>query len=309
MSATTTNSHDDEDGNDDDDDDADQVGRHPTSEATDTDHGSYPSLLRVLCLHDVNSNALELSHRLDAMGDRLFRNHGIDLVFVNSPLLGRQQQQERHGSPEAEQPPPATFDWSKRHAAHPRVWWETADVEGRTGNPLLSDGDDQCVDDGVNSQGIESRETDIRDSEMNDTKHYVGLDASLLLLRQIWTSTPFWGILAFGQGASVASFFPLMAVPPTPGFCIFVEGTTILDEDELLVVDDIPCLHIVGECIIVTIKCGSYLFTARFSNRYLAIRWLLFLTRPQSKSLDLEISEAIWWRGLIRIPIIFNADD
>jgi hypothetical protein len=78
-------------------------------------------------------------------------------------------------------------------------------------------------------------------------KQYVGLDASLLLLRQVWTSMPFWGILAVGQAASVASFLPLMDnLSPQPSFCIFVEGFSLLDEDEMLV-DNLPCLHIVGK--------------------------------------------------------------
>jgi hypothetical protein len=230
-------------GNDDDDDAADDrlnEGDHPAS--TESENFSYPPALRVLCLHGANSNASELSHILDAMGERLFLNHRIDLIFLDSPLLARQQQ-ERHDSPETEQPSPATIDWSERHAAHPRVWWEVSEVEGRTENYFAGGTDG----DGVDAQGVESRETIIPDRDAKESKQYVGLDATLLLLRQVWTSTPFWGILAFGQGASVASFLPLMAVSPMPGFCIFVEGTTILDEEELLVVDHIPCLHIVGE--------------------------------------------------------------
>jgi hypothetical protein len=249
MNAATKRHSD--DGND--TDEAGQVGRnhdenHPTSAATDTDDCSYPSLFRVLCLHDADSNAFELSQRLDAMAERLFRNHGIDLVFVNGPLLGRQQ--DRHDSPETEQSISDAMEWSKRHEAQPRVWWEVSELEGRSGNALPSDMHDEGVDDGASIYGDESREMDVVSSETKNTKQYVGLDASLLLLRQMWTSTPFFGILAFGQGASVASFLPLMAVSPTPGFCIFVDGTTILDEEELLVAHHMPCLHILGEWVV-----------------------------------------------------------
>jgi hypothetical protein len=103
----------------------------------------------------------------------------------------------------------------------------------------------------VNSPLIASTVTDTNAEEAPDRVwwdaqdgKFVGLDASLLLLRQVWNSKPFWGILAVGQGAAVASFLPMLPVDPTPSFCIFVQGETILEEEELLV--DIPCLHIVG---------------------------------------------------------------
>ena len=45
------------------------------------------SLLRVLCLHDERSNSYELSRKLDSLGERLYQKHGIDLVFVDGPLV------------------------------------------------------------------------------------------------------------------------------------------------------------------------------------------------------------------------------
>lgn len=141
-------------------------------------------IFRILCLHDEGSHASKLSDQLEDFGERLYENHAIDLVYVNSPLLLKESTRE-------------TPD---------RVWWEEQEEH-------------KCV----------------------------GLDASLLLLRQVWTSMPFWGILAVGKGAAVGSFLPLMPVSPMPAFCIFVNGETLLEEEQELLVDDLPCLHIVGE--------------------------------------------------------------
>lgn len=71
---------------------------------------------------------------------------------------------------------------------------------------------------------------------------YLGLDASLLHIRQIWNSQSFCGIVAFGQGASVASLLPMML--PQLEFAIFVHGTALLEEEEPMIVDW-PCLHII----------------------------------------------------------------
>jgi Serine hydrolase (FSH1) len=81
----------------------------------------------------------------------------------------------------------------------------------------------------------------------NGTPKYVGLDASLLLLRQIWNSMPFWGVIAVGKGAAAAAFLPLLPVSSPPQFMIFIRGETILEETELLVEDALSstCLHMI----------------------------------------------------------------
>ena len=43
--------------------------------------------LRILCLHDDESNAMELSDTLEILGERLFEKYGIDLIYVNAPLI------------------------------------------------------------------------------------------------------------------------------------------------------------------------------------------------------------------------------
>jgi hypothetical protein len=162
--------------------------------------------LRILCLHDANSNASILKDQLDILGTRLYENHGgIDLVYVNSPIVTTTVT-AAHGRDSSDE--------------SLRVWWECSE-EGKT------------------------------------TPSYLGLDASLLLLRQIWASScPFWGILGVGQGAAVAALLtltlfasddtaPLQIPLQPPSFCIFVAGKSILQQDERLV-EDVPCLHLLS---------------------------------------------------------------
>jgi hypothetical protein len=151
--------------------------------------------LRILCLHDCDSNANKLRVRLDKLGERLLETHAIDLVYINSPLL---KQVENNASRFGEQDHPSD-----------RFWWEE-EAEGK----------------------------------------FTGLDASLLLLRQVWQSMPFWGILGVGQGASMASFLPLLGnLRPEPAFSIFVHGGSLLEEEEQLI-DNFPCLHIFGKFVL-----------------------------------------------------------
>ena len=76
----------------------------------------------------------------------------------------------------------------------------------------------------------------------------LGLDASLCLLQQIWTSMPFWGILGIGQGAAIGSLLSLLPeVKPRAKFGIFIQGEALIQEAEQLVdLDDWSCLHIIG---------------------------------------------------------------
>lgn len=148
--------------------------------------------LRILCLHDAESNAAALQASLKPLGDRLYTEHGqIDLVYVNSPLAVAQTDEEN------------ASDTPSR-----RVWWHDA----------------------LHKENIEQ-------------PSYIGLDASLLMLQQVWTSCPFWGILGVGQGATVAAMLALLpSTTPPPQFCILMSGSSLLPERERL--SDIPCLHL-----------------------------------------------------------------
>lgn len=75
--------------------------------------------------------------------------------------------------------------------------------------------------------------------------NYLGMDASLLLLQQVWNSTPMQGILGVGQGAHMVS---LLAPLIDPLFCIFLREASlqpILETRDTIF--DGPSLHIVDE--------------------------------------------------------------
>ena len=159
--------------------------------------------LRILCLHDGESNAMELSDSLEVLGERLFEKHGIDLVYVNAPLISKRQRQ-----PETQ----SSYQNRQEEELPNRVWWEEEEEEHAEG--------------GQNHK-------------------FVGLDASLLLLKQVWNSMPFWGILAIGKGAAIGSFLPLLPVSPVPSFCIFVHGESLLQDEQEKLIDNLSCLHII----------------------------------------------------------------
>ncbi|GAX16210.1 hypothetical protein FisN_3Hh308 [Fistulifera solaris] len=198
--------------------------------------------LRILCLHDSHSNAEHLKTELDVLGKRLFVKHGgIDLVYVNSPIA--------------------------LHVETERVWWEAvkqlpalSSQQKQHQEDLVFDSDNDDEEENDENGSIDSsqdRELSLQPAsetegipEMDDlaVPYYRGLDASLQLLRQIWMSQPFWGILGVGQGAAVAALLTLILqssedpVPP-PSFAIFVRGQTLLPEPECLI-NQFPCLHI-----------------------------------------------------------------
>jgi len=151
------------------------------------------SSLRILCLHDANSNAVELQDRIKHLDERLWEKHGIELVYVNSPLVVVRDTQEDANNSRDKQPI--------------RVWWQ------RSGD-----------------------------------QEYLGLDASLLHLRQIYKSTPFVGFIGFGQGATIGSILPPL-LHPALEFGVFVHGESILEDDEAMM-EGWPCLHVTGADIV-----------------------------------------------------------
>jgi len=86
----------------------------------------------------------------------------------------------------------------------------------------------------------------------NEDDKYGGLDASLLFLRQIWRSQPFWGAVGVGQGASIAAMLILTLLPDgdvressPPQFSVFIDGESMISETERLVDENqLSCLHL-----------------------------------------------------------------
>jgi hypothetical protein len=143
--------------------------------------------LRILCLHDANSNATELHEHIKELDKRLWEKHGMELVYVNSPLVVVKDQEQDANNTRDNQPI--------------RVWWQKSGEH-----------------------------------------EFLGLDASLLHLQQIYKSTPFIGIMAFGQGAQIGSILPPL-LHPVLEFGIFVRGRSIMEED-VMMMEGWPCLHI-----------------------------------------------------------------
>lgn len=82
------------------------------------------------------------------------------------------------------------------------------------------------------------------DKEETNQQRNIGLDATLLHVKQVLASMPFSGLLAVGQGAALGSLLPFLV--DDLEFCIFVNGYSLLQEEERLVDEDWPVLHIVG---------------------------------------------------------------
>lgn len=141
--------------------------------------------MRVLCLHDQFSSGSDLSKSLRKLVQKLQIRHGIELTFVNSPLVVNHTDDDANDS---------------ITGSDKRVWFD---------------------------------------------KNKVGLDASILNLRQVWShslySNPFCGILGIGQGAAIAAIIPhlrFQSVFDDEGagtamfeglrFCTFIHGWDIL---------------------------------------------------------------------------------
>jgi hypothetical protein len=187
---------------------------------------------------------MELSNSLEVLGERLFERYGIDLVYVNSPLVSRQT------------------NTNQKNELPNRVWWEEKEATTNAENQDIND---------------ETGNTP------STNKQLVGLDASLLLLKQVWNSMPFWGILAIGKGAALGSLLPLMALNPEPSFCCFVHGDSLLEDEEERLIDNLPCLHIVGKSNEMTnTNIESYSFSALiFVSMSLSIAWQTYQVKFQ----------------------------
>jgi hypothetical protein len=248
-------------------------------------HGPSPSSparpvrLRVLCLHDAGGNAKELQAELRALGRRLLEAHGIDLVYANAPLLA------------------ATADASGDPLKDPfcaeprRVWWHhgrnsdndeedneqgpsslTRERSEHNSSVLVGSAEN---DDG-NKNNKHDNEFDQDDDEIPEPasqgqQQFVGLDASLLLLREVWTSAPHWGLLGVGQGAAVASLLSLLPTTCPPPQCLVLCRTshTLIQDEERL--SHVPCLHLVGAALAARVpNDASDILIAQFGGQVVA---------------------------------------
>lgn len=205
--------------------------------------------LRILCVHDSQSNASELKKEFHKLGNLLYKNHSIDLVYVNSPLI----------VPECESSLPQSIN----HHEQIRVWW---DGTKEPNNSALSRDRVDFDDSQSKSQYCVTVVETSTHPKQDENQSFLGLDASLMLLRQIWASCPFYGIIGVGQGAAIVSLFvtilesdlvchaqmmkdpvcqahegtdDLVSMPSMsifPQLIIFISGDSIISVDEPLLV-------------------------------------------------------------------------
>ena len=163
--------------------------------------------MRVLCLHPAASSALQISREYHKLEERLWEKHGIELVFVDGPLLDVQVGNavgERGGGINAIDPIKSGGDDGEERVS--RRWYVEESSARRTSLPPSNENSAAAT------------------QSSSDSVRYSGLDASLLHLTQIWSRgganisnnslmgdcLPFQGVMGIGQGADVAGLLPLL---------------------------------------------------------------------------------------------------
>jgi hypothetical protein len=191
------------------------------------------SLLRVLCLHDEQSNASRLATQWSQMEKKLAERHGVELVFFNGPIILPRKEGEETTS---EASYPIANNSGDEATDTPRAWW--------TKGQGLQKEEEQQEEDHKYDGGSGGGQGDYLVLTDGDSiRSVTGLDASLMLLRQIWTSSPFIGIVGVGQGASMASLLTASVLEPHPHFLVLVNGASLFPDPEQL--STIPTLHLI----------------------------------------------------------------
>ena len=90
----------------------DQQQQDEEDKPDDANHHSQASI-RVLCLHDANSNAKELHKLLQPLDERLYYKHKIEFVYINAPLVVIEEDMEAED--------------------RKRMWWEATNEHPHVG--------------------------------------------------------------------------------------------------------------------------------------------------------------------------------
>mmetsp|Transcript_33125 Transcript_33125/g.72649 ORF Transcript_33125/g.72649 Transcript_33125/m.72649 type:complete len:496 (-) Transcript_33125:62-1549(-) len=164
------------------------------------------SEMRILALHPSGSSADGLQASLRDLDDGLRSRHGIELVYVDGPLSTRRVS--------ISQTPPANATAPTGGANSASGGVDDENVSGGNAPGARK----RCWFDAVQSRRqVTGNSEDIPKDDNAAAEApitFVGLDASILHLSQIWNkrvhSAPFSGILAFGQSAAIAALLPLL---------------------------------------------------------------------------------------------------
>jgi len=178
--------------------------------------------MRVLCLHPAASSALQFSQELHKLEERLWKKHGIELVFIDGPLLDVPMQLghavgEDGGGIHALEPCCGANDSGDGDIGG----GDGVDVERVSRRWYVAEPSTRKALPSVSSSSTSAQP--MPPSASTARIHYSGLDASLLHLSQIWSRgganisnnslgecMPFRGVLGYGQGADVAALLPLL---------------------------------------------------------------------------------------------------
>ena len=146
--------------------------------------------MRILVLHNSDQSGYEFQSQLQVLEEILREKHGIELVFADSPLVCAVSHISTSSSRSASKSNDANVE-----SAH--------QLQGATS---LTDDAQPNTESAHHSKRywFEEKPTKIPSTSSEDIIEYVGLDASLFHLKQLWNrdriSRPLRGILAFGQG-------------------------------------------------------------------------------------------------------------
>jgi len=183
--------------------------------------------MRVLCLHPSTSSAHQLHSSLSSLEERLWTQHGIELVFIDAPLLD-----VRIGEPNCDCG--GLNALIEEESKVSRRWYVEELVDRRRAlSDICSHIDYRERSSLASLARNDNEEMSLASANNNNDNtgvlQYSGLDASLLHLTQIWSrggannpnnnnSTggieqclPFQGILGIHQGADVAAMLPLLS--------------------------------------------------------------------------------------------------
>jgi hypothetical protein len=152
---------------------------------------------RILCLHDASSSADDLKQNLNRLDQKLCTKHGIELVFIDAPLMSA-------GSKALDTSVDRSLDTIDGETSPPLTQsrsWYSLDNPTETSSSHLE----------KSSPTFHTSSSNAEASASSNSPIPLGFDVSIIHLQQIWNhaTEPFSGVLGVGQGAILASMLPL----------------------------------------------------------------------------------------------------
>ena len=191
--------------------------------------------IRILCLHGGGQSGNDLRCQLLPLEERLAKKHNVQLYFIDSPINGwisndfdldeGQRNRDVHRNNVA----PRRTNSCEISNDRNLKWFE--DIPTKYHLSLTSMQSWKSCN--TSSKSVE--ENKLKSEKRKDEKkyQYIGLDASLLHVHQIWQrglcSNPFHGVIAFHQGTVLTSILLLAKKLKNCEFVIFSSGFILND--------------------------------------------------------------------------------